>query len=247
MRLREPFSPFRRRWAALRGSYELRWLGCSGTPEAASCPTVATIQQRDVKATPCCLCRYNVGMTRAALATKVCPSCRVKKPRSEYYKKCETISYRCKLCSLEDSRARAHNYFGAYTAYQNEWRRIKYKEDPEYRQRIANQKKICYERRKEEINAHRRHRWASDPLAPDRKYYRYKDVKDKTPPWVDLNQILAIYAKCPDGHHVDHIVPLRGIIDGRPVSGLHVPWNLQYLPAAENLKKKNKITESSLQ
>ncbi len=63
-----------------------------------------------------------------------------------------------------------------------------------------------------------------------------------TPKWLSeahRREIRALYgeSKARGGSlwHVDHIVPLQG----KTVSGLHVPWNLQLLPASENLRKKN--------
>lgn len=56
------------------------------------------------------------------------------------------------------------------------------------------------------------------------------------PKWADKAKIREIYLNCPKGHHVDHIIPLRGKL----VSGLHVVENLQYLTATENNRKHNK-------
>lgn len=69
--------------------------------------------------------------------------------------------------------------------------------------------------------------------------FRDKQIARATPIWVDKSELIQIYMNRPDGYHVDHIVPLRG----KTTCGLHVPWNLQYLPAALNMAKGNKFDE----
>jgi len=77
-----------------------------------------------------------------------------------------------------------------------------------------------------------------------RKYAKLRRV----PSWLTVEhkrQIAAIYR---EAHtltklsgiqmHVDHIIPLQG----KTVSGLHVPWNLRIAPWSENLSKNNKWT-----
>ena len=59
-------------------------------------------------------------------------------------------------------------------------------------------------------------------------------IKQQTPPWVDLEKIKEIYLTCPDGYDIDHKHPLSK-------GGLHVPWNLQHLPATENKIKGAKL------
>jgi hypothetical protein len=51
------------------------------------------------------------------------------------------------------------------------------------------------------------------------------------------SEIIEIYKNCPEGYQVDHIIP----INGKDVSGLHVPWNLQYLTPFDNMSKGNRI------
>jgi hypothetical protein len=70
-----------------------------------------------------------------------------------------------------------------------------------------------------------------------RFHSRLREIAEsrQTPKWADRSKIRDIYANCPEGHHVDHIIPLRGKL----VSGLHIETNLQYLLAHENMKKHN--------
>lgn len=84
----------------------------------------------------------------------------------------------------------------------------------------------------------------SKTLANDAK--RRSAKMQRTPPWLDVVQNAEIeftYKYCASlrsiglNYHVDHIVPLQG----KSVSGLHVPWNLQVIPADENIRKANRF------
>ena len=68
----------------------------------------------------------------------------------------------------------------------------------------------------------------------------------RTPMWltnVDKFEIECIYnyasalRKIGLDYHVDHIIPIQGKL----VSGLHVPTNLQVIPGVDNMRKGNKF------
>jgi hypothetical protein len=170
---------------------------------------------------------------------KLCKGCGIVKPRAEFYRKLTSIQAKCKVCCnawKTPEYIRAVNV--ANREYQNAWRREKWATDPAYRAKVdATRPKYA-----ETHRANRRQRWATDPNCADRKSYRRKDVKDRTPMWADVKAMGRFSAGCPPGHEVDHIHPLRAIDqDGVRSTGLHVPWNLRYLPRSVNRSRKNRI------
>ena len=107
-----------------------------------------------------------------------------------------------------------------------------------------------YSRKRDDINKNRRqHRLDNIDVMRerDRAVYATKHIrfKSRTPSSLSplhLGGIQYIYKEARSmnvqggiQYHVDHIVPLNGKL----VSGLHVPWNLQIIPADENLRKGN--------
>jgi len=99
----------------------------------------------------------------------------------------------------------------------------------------------------ENINARNRLNYKADPGKNQAKTRAYQAKKSQALPlWVgdveldkikEFYRIAAVLSKVTGmRYHVDHYYPLNGTT----VSGLHVPENLQIIPAATNLSKRNK-------
>jgi hypothetical protein len=178
---------------------------------------------------------------------KVCPTCGILKLRSEYYKKGPSVTSDCKPCNKKRTAeyARKKQYNKKYAERMNDWRRMKVASDPDWVESRRQTKKKRYDKVKDRENARRRKHWL-DPNSAAHGHNLRRDVRTHTPPWADFEKIARIYATCPSGFHVDHIIPILGLIDGRPVSGLHVDINLQHLTAQENHKKYNRVSEEDL-
>lgn len=101
---------------------------------------------------------------------------------------------------------------------------------------------LCYQRRNREYYSEKGREWQSRNPKLRRLYsanYRARRTQ-ATPPWADLDAIKSFYLNCPEGHEVDHIIPL----DHPEISGLHVLSNLQYLTISENRSKGNRYQPS---
>ena len=153
---------------------------------------------------------------------KTCTSCKTDKPLTAFYLRKGKPRSECKECTLEQNKRSIYKEakLSAQASYRNKNREELNKKHSEYKK--AN-RAIC--------NA---------------QWYRYHSKKkNATPKWLSeghWEQIKLFYQhakECEmltgDKYHVDHIIPLNG----ENVSGLHVPWNLQVLPADINIAKSN--------
>ena len=159
----------------------------------------------------------------------------------------------CGECSLEYGRRTYHNVLKNDPVYRGkalERVRIWQSENPDkknlnqanyYRRHI--QKILAYhdyyrENNKAEIKTRQQDYAKRFPEKNRAKAaLRRAALRRAAPPWIDVHEIEKIYANCPEGHDVDHIIPLQH----ERVCGLHVPQNLQYLPSSTNRSKGNKF------
>lgn len=148
---------------------------------------------------------------------KTCKACNKERPLTEYYKQARNkdgLFHECKECCKEKRNKR-------------------YANNKEYARELS-----------------RKHYRKNKQYYITKGYLRAKGVQKAKPAWLteehkfmleeiyDLRRLRTELTGVE--HHVDHIVPLKG----KTCCGLHVPWNLQVIPASENLSKSNSISDS---
>lgn len=142
------------------------------------------------------------------------PSC---KPCVSAYDK--EVYRRKRESRLEQVKANSEQKRDSLVAYSREWRKL----NPTYD----------------------RENYATNPARSKRKAMRrYTAIKERTVPWSNIAVINLMVttrewlcAETGTKWQIDHEIPLQGKL----VSGLHVPLNLRIVPSEVNLQKQNRF------
>ena len=166
---------------------------------------------------------------------KTCNKCHQTKSVTEFYKKNtakDGLFWWCKGCHKEYVKSK---YAEAYA-------------NPEFQTLERNRvKKFNVENPDKKKASDKRYALENkSKISANVRKYQYAKI-NRTPAWLSADDLwiveqayeLADLRTKMFGFkwHVDHIIPLQGKL----VSGLHVPHNLQILPATENHRKSNQF------
>ena len=166
---------------------------------------------------------------------KTCNYCHLEKPATEFYKKPTSrdgLYWWCRDCHKEKMKAKYYELASG----------------SEYR--AAEQIRVCEFWRnnpQKRAEAGKRYLEGNRAKINAKLQKRYAAKKNRMPKWLSGDDFWLIEQAYELAQlrtqifgfqwHVDHIVPLQGEL----VSGLHVPHNLQVIPARDNLSKSNKF------
>lgn len=176
--------------------------------------------------------------------TKTCKYCLVDQPLDNYYK---NKAYRgghipkCKACRAVDFQRKKHilspkriaRYYSNQEKYQ-EYSRQWY--DANKARALASAKNWSTSNRGKSNAIKQKYKAAKKRAAP--QWLTEWDIFVMEEYYHKADRLKQLTGK---EYHVDHIHPLQG----ETLCGLHVPWNLQILPARLNIQKSNKLSFGS--
>jgi 5-methylcytosine-specific restriction endonuclease McrA len=200
------------------------------------------------------------------METKTCTKCKETKTVDLFYKRSDLpgkYTSNCKACKRAHDTA--HSSLPETKAKRSEYSK-KLRSTPEYKAKefeykytynrlpeVKEAKKLKQRIRRlnpDVVKQERLHAAEYAKANPEKfamKTRKRKVAKlQRTPFWFNSGQefeMECIYKYCAAlrsvglDYEVDHIVPMQG----KTVSGLHVPWNLQILTASENAAKGNRL------
>lgn len=144
-----------------------------------------------------------------------------------------TSSRACETCSKDKSSSINKKYYLNNKTRIIEKVRKYYKKNKD---KVTTRNRQYYKENKEVLKAKVKDYQRKNKGKVNARVARRKAQKLKASvTWANKKILQQIYISCPEGYHVDHIIPLIHPL----ICGLHVESNLQYLTKSENSSKGN--------